>query len=152
VIEDVPLIPVWIAIPLGSLMLIVLGAKLLMLGYVPMDDRRRRIRIACTALLMFITAMFSYGVGVATPSRPRMYVMVWVLIAALLMMVIMLAALDLLHTARLHRMSIREMRQKIALARAEALGHTQTQAAGGPRSDTPRADDRRAGGPERGDA
>jgi hypothetical protein len=140
VIEDVPLIPVWIAIPLGSLMLIVLGAKLLMLGVVPMDDRRRRIRIACTGLLMFITALFAYGVGVATPSRPRMYVMVWVVIAALLMMVIMLAALDLLHTARLHRMSVRELRARIAAARAEALAEVRAQAGGTGR------------GPERGDA
>lgn len=131
-IEDVPLIPVWLAIPLGSLMLIVLGGKLLMLGVVPMDDRRRRIRIACTALLMFITALFSYGVGVATPARPRIYVMVWVTIAALLMMVILLAALDLLHTAKLHRVNVRELRQRIAEARAEAIAQTRAAGAGRP--------------------
>jgi hypothetical protein len=122
VIDDVPLIPPWVAVPLASLLLVVLGGKLLMLGVVPMDDRRRRIRIACTGLLMLITALFAYGVGVATPSRPRMYVIVWVIIAAMLMMVILLASLDLLHTARLHRVSVRAMREQIALARAEALG------------------------------
>ena len=143
-IEDVPLIPAWVAIPLGSLTLIVLGGKLLMLGVVPMDERRRRIRIACTALLMFITALFTYGVGVATPSRPRMYVMVWVLIAALIMMVILLASLDLLHTARLHRLSVRELRQRIAQARAEAL----VEARGAPATQRPPL----PRGPEGGDA
>ena len=139
-IEDVPLVPAWIAIPLGSLTLIVLGGKLLMLGVVPMDDRRRRIRIACTALLMFITALFAYGVGVATPSRPRMYVIVWVLIAALLMMVILLASLDLLHTARLHRVNVRALRERIALARAEALAESRGATATPPRPSLPRRD------------
>jgi hypothetical protein len=132
VIEDVPLIPVWLAIPMGSLMLIVLGGKLLMLGVVPMDDRRRRIRIACTGLLMFVTALFTYGVGVATPARPRIYVMVWVIVASLLMMVILLAALDLLHTARLHRVNVRDLRQRIADARAEAMAQARAAGTGRP--------------------
>jgi ABC-type dipeptide/oligopeptide/nickel transport system permease subunit len=119
VIENTPLIPWWIALPLGALVLIVLGGKLLVLGVVAMDEQRRRVRVACTVLMMLAAALFSYGVGVATPARPRMYVLVWVLTAALLMMIIMLAMLDLLHTARLHREQLRALRRRMAESRAE---------------------------------
>ncbi|MEX2217797.1 MAG: hypothetical protein WD749_03475 [Phycisphaerales bacterium] len=118
-----PLVPWWLAISAGAVMLLVLARYLLALGGAEMDARRKRIRTANTILMMLVTPLVAYGFGVATPSRARAYVFVWVLICSILFMVIMLALLDMLHSVRLHRAQMRAMRRSMtAQALLEAQG------------------------------
>lgn len=118
-----PLVPWWVAMPLGAAVLLVLAVYLLALGGAEMDARRKRIRTANTILMMLVTPLIAYGFGVATPSRGRAYVFVWVLICSLLFMVIMLALLDMLNSLRLHRAQMRRLRESMtAQALLEAHG------------------------------
>jgi hypothetical protein len=116
-----PLLPAWLTISVGAVVLVILAGHLLALNAAEMPYRRKRIRMVSNALMMLVTPLLAYGLGVAAPAQSRIYVMVWVLIAALVFMIIMLALLDLTTTLRLHRAHLKELRQKIALARAQAI-------------------------------
>jgi uncharacterized membrane protein len=120
VIENTPLLPAWLTIPVGAVVMVILAGHLLALHVARMPPKRRRIRIVSNALMMLVAPLLSYALGIVTPAQSRLYVLVWVVIAAMLFMIILLALLDLTHTMRLHREQLRELRQKIAAARAEA--------------------------------
>jgi len=83
-----------------------------------MDPQRRRIRLTNTVLMMLSVPLVAYGFGIATPAHARVYVYVWVLVSALLFLVVLVALLDMLHSWRLHRMQLREIRRQMALARS----------------------------------
>lgn len=109
---DMPLVLWWLAAALGSGVLVVLGGHLAALGMVPMESRRRRLRATSTVLMMLSVPVGVYAFGVATPARPRPYVFVWMLIVALMMVVLLLAVLDVMHSVRLHRRQMRQLRME----------------------------------------
>ena len=111
--QHTPLVPWWIAMPFGAVVLLLLARYLLGLGAAEMDERRRRVRTANTILMMLVTPRVAYGVGVAPPARARASVCVWVLICSLLFMVILLAVLDMLNSLRLHRVHMRNLRRSM---------------------------------------
>lgn len=140
-IENTPLLPAWLTIPVGAVVLIILAGHLLALhmtqtngggsggssgGAGAMPAKRRRIRMTSNALMMLVAPMLSYALGIATPAQARLYVLVWVTIAAMLFLIILLAMLDLTHTMRLHREQLRELRKKVAATRAEAVAEART--------------------------
>lgn len=113
-----PILPAWLVLPMGVLALLVLAGHFLALGGSrDMDPQRRRIRIANTVMMMLAVPLVCYGFAVATPAQARTYVYVWVLIAALLCFIILLAMLDMLHSWRLHRSQLRALRLQLAKAR-----------------------------------
>jgi ABC-type dipeptide/oligopeptide/nickel transport system permease subunit len=120
--ETSPLMPAWLALPVAAVVLLVLAGHLLALNISAMPPRRRRIRMATTVLMMLVTPLLGYGLGVVSPAQARMYVLVWVLVASLLFMILLLAVLDMTTTLRLHRTQLRELRERMATARAEAQG------------------------------
>jgi hypothetical protein len=113
-----PTLPLWFVLPLGTVALLLLAAHLLFLNAdTEIDGRRRRIRMVNAVLMMLVVPFVVYGFGVATPSQSRAFIYVWVVTAALLLMVIMVALLDILHSWRLHREQLREVRRDIARRR-----------------------------------
>jgi ABC-type dipeptide/oligopeptide/nickel transport system permease subunit len=131
--QHVPLVPWWLAMPVGAVVLVVLARYLVALGGAEMEPKRRRIRTANTVLMMLVTPLVAYGFGVATPARSRAYVFVWVLICSLLFMIIMLALLDMLNSLRLHRDHVRHMRRSMtAQAIVEAARGAGAESGDGP--------------------
>ena len=119
-IENTPLLPAWLTIPVGAVVLLILAGHLLALHAAKMPPRRKRIRLVSNALMMLVAPLLSYALGIVTPAQSRLYVLVWVVIAAMLFMIILLALLDLTHTMRLHREQLKELRQKVAAAEIRA--------------------------------
>ena len=103
-----PILPTWMILPLGALTLLVTAAHVIALQFSDLPARRRRIRSAAGVLMMFVTALISYALGVldalpspgADPQGSRLFVLTWMTIVALLMMVVGLAMADLAHGAR----------------------------------------------------
>src|SRR5262245_44576124 len=98
------ILPAWLVLPMGALALIAIAGHFLWLrSATDMDAQRRRIRMTNAVLMMIVVPFVVYGFAIATPSKARAYVYVWVISAALLMMIIMVALIDLLNSWRLHR-------------------------------------------------
>jgi hypothetical protein len=113
-------LPVWVVAPIGFLVLLILAGHLLSVKATVTDPRRRRIRLATSGLLMLLVPILCYGLSGATPARSREFVLVWMLIAALVMFVILLALADMMHSLQLHRTHLRELRKAMATGRAPA--------------------------------
>jgi hypothetical protein len=111
-------LPVWIVAPIGFLVLMILAGHLISVRATVTNPRRRRIRLASSGLLMLIVPILCYGLSGATPAKSREFVLVWMLIAALVMFVILLALADMMHSLQLHREQLRELRKAIASGRA----------------------------------
>jgi len=107
-------LPIWIVAPLGFLTLLVLAGHLISVRATVADPRRKRIRIATSGLLMLTVPILCYGLSGAAPARSREFVLVWLLVAILVMFVILLAMADMLHSLKLHRAQLRELRRSIA--------------------------------------
>jgi predicted nucleic acid-binding Zn ribbon protein len=121
------MLPAWLVLPICGLVLVVIAGHVLGLHMQDMPPRRRRIRTACGLLMMFVTAMIAYALGImpvpqggagGDGERGRAFVMVWTIIVGLLAMMIVLAASDALHTLMqaLHdRRALRdELRSRVA--------------------------------------
>lgn len=123
---------------MGALALIAIAGHLLWLNSATdMDPQRRRIRMTNAVLMMVVVPFVVYGFAIATPSKARAYVYVWVITAALLMMIIMVALIDMLNSWLLHRAQLRELRRQISEARnmdvrAALLGIDKGRAGNGP--------------------
>jgi hypothetical protein len=112
---------VWIVLPTAVLTLLVLGGQFWAMSATIADAQRRRLRQVTTFLMMLATPLMAYGFGIAVPARGREYVIVWMLVAAILFLVILLALLDVLHSLRLHRAQLAAVRRQIAEARATEM-------------------------------
>lgn len=125
------LLPAWAVVPIAAAAVVVLAAHVLAIQQSPMPARRRRIRTANGLLMMLISSLLAYALGVAptisnpttNPEAARNFLIVWSAIMALLSLVIALAALDVAHTARLavtdRRRLREEFRAEIGSARSE---------------------------------
>ena len=115
-----PLLSPWFVIPLSIFALLVIAAHVLTLDQAEMPASRKRIRRVNGLLMMFTVPLVAYAFGIATPARPRVFVMVWMIVAGLVMLVLSLALLDVVNTWRVTRRQRRELRKQIASAREAA--------------------------------
>lgn len=94
-----------------------------------MPASRRRIRTANGLLMIFVTALLSYALGImhsgptssASVAEVRTFVMVWGTIIGLLPMVIGLAMLDAVNNMRLHMATRRGLREQLGAKMARDL-------------------------------
>ncbi len=112
------------AVGLGVLGVILLAWHLSSLTRAPMPPSRRRIRVANGYLMLFSVPLLVYGVGFATPSDPRTWVLVWIANTGLVCIVLVLALVDMANTSRLHRARQRELRDAIGALRAAAAARS----------------------------
>lgn len=110
--------PWWAVAPLAAVTMLVLAVHLGTLPRVEMPESRRRLRTVNGWLMLLVVPLAAYGFGVADPSvNGRVFVMVWMMVAGLLVLVIGLAAADVINTWRLHRKEVREIREHLTEAK-----------------------------------
>ena len=106
------ILPVWVVAPMAVVTMLLLAGHLTGLRTAAMPESRRRIRTANGVLMMFVVPLIAYLFGVATPAKPAPFVIGWTTVTAMLGMVLLLALLDMLNTARLHRAELRRIRRE----------------------------------------
>jgi hypothetical protein len=131
-----PLAPAWFVFPMAFLALLVLAAHVAGLSREEMPDSRRRIRTVNGVLMMFTTPLLAYAFGLADPARPRVFVIVWVLVAGLVTLILFLALSDMLNTWRLNALERRELRRQLELGKQEAAALARSQAAPVPHAES----------------
>ena len=107
------MVPGWVALLLAAPTMFIIARHILSISSSDLDLSRRRLRIGNGLLMMFITALLAYALGVTevpdqprtNPAAARLFVMLWTVIVGLLAVVVALAVLDALVTTRT---SIRE--------------------------------------------
>lgn len=134
-----PMLPPWVVLPLAGLTLLVTAAHVLALQASDLPSRRRRLRTAAGVLMMLVTGLLAYALGVidalpspaADPQSTRQFLLTWVSIVTLLCFIMLLAAADLLHTgaqaaaakARLARQIRLSLAHDLHARHAPAPGH-----------------------------
>lgn len=137
---DEPLLPVWIAMPLAILAIVVVAAHVASMyrsGEIP--PSRRRIRVANAWLMVVAIPLLACAVSVVTPARQRAFVLVWLAAIGLVLMILVVALIDVLNNHRLHARSRRALRQEFERAR-RAVADEMTRAAGIGVANNPDAD------------
>lgn len=102
------MVPGWIAVMLAAPTMLVIAWHILSVQRSGFEITRRRLRIGNGLLMMFITALLAYALGMAQvpdqprtdPAASRAFVLLWSLIVGLLAIVVALALLDALLTTR----------------------------------------------------
>ncbi len=120
--------PAWVVLPVAGIALIVLAGHMQAMweaarrGAVPAS--RVRIRTVNGFVMMVTACLAAYGFGIVTPSEAGMFVLAWSAVAGLIGIVVMLAVVDAMNTARLSwrvRREAREiLRDRVARELAEA--------------------------------
>lgn len=113
-----PLAPAWLVVPLAVLALLVIAGHVLALDKAEMPASRKRIRKVNGFLMMFTTPLVACAFAIVSPSRARLFVMVWMIVAGLVTLVLLLAILDMANTWRMSWAEKRELRWQIDAARA----------------------------------
>lgn len=118
--NSVPPIPPVIAIPLAIIGMIVVAAHAQALARAPgIPESRRRIRLANSVLMLVTIPLLTSGFSlISATSRPRLWVMVWMLSTLLVGMILILAVLDTLNTVRLSRRRRQALREELSHYRA----------------------------------
>lgn len=111
-----PLVTAWVVLPMAAITLLVLAAYASSLQSGDVPPKRRRIRTANTLLMMFTTPLLAYAFAILTPASVRLFLLTWLAISGLLGIMIMLAAMDAIHSTRLHREQRRRVRESLRAA------------------------------------
>lgn len=104
----------WIVLPVVAAVMLFVAWHIVALHDAPMPPSRRRIRTASGLVMLLVAPLLAYALGVLTTANPRTFVMVWLLIVGLLGVIIALAGLDVVNTARLHLRLKRSARRQLA--------------------------------------
>jgi hypothetical protein len=90
--------PAWLVMPLAVVTLLVIAGHVLALQRADMPPFRKRLRTVNGVLMMFTVPVAAFAFAIIQPANQRLFIMVWMLVAGLLVLVLMLAVLDLAHT------------------------------------------------------
>ncbi|MCA9275368.1 MAG: hypothetical protein KDA29_05035 [Phycisphaerales bacterium] len=115
-----PIAPAWFVLPLAGVALILQAGYLIAIKEASpqqMPPSRKRIRTATGWMSMFAIPLSAYGFGLARPSEPGTFTIVWMLVIGLISGIVMLAVLDAVNTMRLSRKADnklhRELRERL---------------------------------------
>lgn len=96
--------PLWIGVPLGVAMMLLVAGHLMALSDSGQPASRRRIRQANGGLMLVLIPLLTAGFSIIDPrSDVRMWILVWLAAMPLLLFVLMFAGLDMVNTWRLTR-------------------------------------------------
>ena len=101
--NNTPLLPAWVVLPVAAIMLLVVATHLMLLLKSDMPASRRRIRTLNGWIMLFLVPIGAAAFGVVTPSDPRMFLLIWIVVVLMLFLLIGRAMLDLVNTTRLYR-------------------------------------------------
>lgn len=117
------ILPGWVVLPVAAATMLVVAGHVLATHASDLPTRRRRLRVVNGILMMFVTALLAYALGVAAvveeptarPDETREFVIVWLLIIGLLGVVISLAGADAIATLVHGWQARREFRRQVRL-------------------------------------
>lgn len=113
-VQQPPLAPGWVVLPLALVALLVVGTHWILLGRAAgVPPIRRSLRSANGLVMMLAIPVLAYGFGIVSPSNGRAFALTWILATGLLAMVLILAVADLLYTAHLARKEYAELRKSL---------------------------------------
>jgi hypothetical protein len=115
-------LPLWLLIPPAVVMLLVLAGYVQALYDADVDPTRRRIRSAGAVVMMALQPLLVYLFGIASAQQPRPFVFAWALVTSLLGLLVILALLDMLHSARLSARRRTLMREELRVLQREIAG------------------------------
>lgn len=118
--NDTPLLPAWVVLPVATVMLLVVAVHLMLLLRSAMPASRRRIRTINGWLMLFLVPIAAAAFGIVTPANPTRFVFVWLVVIAMLVLLIALAMLDMLNTSRLYRREQDELADQFRRSRHES--------------------------------
>ncbi|MBY0312988.1 MAG: hypothetical protein K2W85_13030 [Phycisphaerales bacterium] len=132
------MLPGWVVIPLALLTMLGVAGHVLSVHASDMPLQRRRLRIAAGMLMLVLTGLLAYALGVAEvvvdprtqPGAARQFVIIWLAIVGLLAIVVMLAIVDAWETTRSGWVEHRRLRAKM---RSESRSGSDGGAGGGGR-------------------
>jgi hypothetical protein len=113
-----PIAPSWVVLPLSLLALFVVAGHWILLGRAEMPRFRKSLRTANGLVMMLAIPVLAFGFGVVSPSNARLFTITWMLASGLLMLVLLLAAVDLIHTNVIARREQERLSIEIRAARA----------------------------------
>jgi cytochrome bd-type quinol oxidase subunit 2 len=115
-----PIAPAWLVLPVAVLAMLVVAGHVLLLYRAEMPPARKRIRTVNSLLMMFTIPLTAAAFSLVPPAQPhtRLFVMLWMLVAGLIVIVLFLAMVDIVITFLAHRAERAELRRQIAAARA----------------------------------
>ncbi|MFT5423535.1 MAG: hypothetical protein ACI89L_001315 [Phycisphaerales bacterium] len=116
--------PPWLVFPLAGIAMIITAGYLIALREAPpaaIDPRQARLRTATGWLTLVTLPLTAYGFGVTTTADPKVFMLVWVTITALLAFIFLLASIDLLRLAAQRRRLINDHRTAIRQARLHSI-------------------------------
>jgi len=124
------ILPAWVVLPVSGLTMLVVACHVLATHAADMPLRRRRLRVANGLLMMFVTALLAYALGVAgvvetpraQPEQTREFVLVWLAIIGLLGLVVALACADAMATVVRAWGNRRVLKRQLRHAMARDLG------------------------------
>lgn len=136
------MLPGWLVFSLCAGTLLVIAWHVLSVQRSAMPRVRKRLRICSGILMMFISTLLAYALGVApvlehprqNPDASKVFVIVWIVVVGLLAIVVVLAVLDALMTVSAGAAARRRLHEEFAAGRAGQ----------------PRGADTSGGGPTRG--
>jgi hypothetical protein len=122
-LSPTPLVPAWVAFPMGIITMLVLMAHGSALREAPMPESRRRIRSANAVLMMVAVPLLTYALAVATPSNSKAFVIAWTSVVCFLGIILLLALIDVLNTLRIRRRDVARLRAEAKAIVIGSLAH-----------------------------
>ena len=118
------LVPYWFSIPLGLAAMLITAAHLIAMRSpsLRMPASRRRIRSVNGGIMLALCPLLVVAFSFTSRAEPVMFLRVWTAATGLLAIVVVLAGVDMLNSARLGREAIREARAEFRRELARARG------------------------------
>lgn len=111
--SDSPILPAWLVIPAAAATMLLIAGHVLAMHSVRMPPSRRRIRTANSLLMLLIVPLLAYALAIASARDEREFVLVWLTVIGLLWIVVMISAIDVLNTLRMHVAERRALRRRM---------------------------------------
>lgn len=149
ILASATILPPWLVLPLAIPTMLVIAAHVLAVHQSDHPLKRRRIRVVNGLLMLLITALLAYALGMAEvvnvpaqdPSGARRFLVIWLSIVGLVGIVVALAGADAAHTLlaglKVRRQLRGEMRRQLAGDLARRRSNT-ARTAVAPAQDSPR--------------
>jgi len=102
-VNNTPLLPAWVVLPVAAFMLLVVAVHLLLMLKSEMPASRKRIRTLNGWIMLFLVPIGAAAFGIVSPGEPRLFVLIWSIVIAMLFLLIGLAVLDMVNTTRLYQ-------------------------------------------------
>lgn len=128
------LMPAWLVLPLAALLMLVVASHALALHRIEMPASRRRLRVASGAVILLLVPIMAYALCYVPPEDHRAFVLSWLVITALVGLIIVLAAVDILQGIGTARRDAAALRRTLETERARAAADARAQPPGSERA------------------